>query len=103
MKLKFLLLLLALSLSPTLSFSQTENHQRPQYIDFVPLDSQGYLNPASLGKPVNPKEVMVFDRPMTTSLKEEQFAGRETSKTATQVGKGVSTIPELEVRQTEQR
>jgi len=31
-----------------------ENYQRPQYIDFIPLDASGYLNPAALGMPVAP-------------------------------------------------
>lgn len=31
-----------------------ENYQRPQYSDFIPLDTMGYLNPAALGMPVDP-------------------------------------------------
>lgn len=33
-----------------------ENYQRPQYIDFIPLDASGYLNPSALGTPVSSKE-----------------------------------------------
>ena len=33
-----------------------ENVQRPQYIDYIPLDASGYLNPSSLGAPVSSKE-----------------------------------------------
>lgn len=32
-----------------------ENYQRPQYSDFIPLDTMGYLNPSALGAPVDPK------------------------------------------------
>lgn len=31
-----------------------ENMQRPQYIDFIALDANGYLSPTALGAPVNP-------------------------------------------------
>lgn len=75
MKLKLLLLLV--SLSPVLSFSETENYQRPHYIDFVPLDASGYLNPAALGQPVEQKGAMVLDRPMTTTLKVTKPAAAE--------------------------
>jgi len=33
-----------------------ENYQRPHYIDFIPLDASGYLNPSALGSPVSSKE-----------------------------------------------
>lgn len=32
-----------------------ENYQRPQYSDFIPLDTMGYLNPSALGSPVDPR------------------------------------------------
>jgi hypothetical protein len=32
-----------------------ENYQRPQYSDFIPLDTMGYLNPSALGTPVDPR------------------------------------------------
>jgi hypothetical protein len=31
-----------------------ENYQRPQYAEFIPLDTMGYLNPSALGSPVDP-------------------------------------------------
>ena len=31
-----------------------ENYQRPQYSEFIPLDTMGYLNPSALGSPVDP-------------------------------------------------
>lgn len=52
-----------------------ENYQRPQYIDFVPLDAQGYLNPAALGAPVSSTE----NYQKTTELMREQGVQRDYS------------------------
>ena len=50
-----------------------ENYQRPQYIDFVPLDAAGYLNPAALGAPISTRE----NYQKTTELMREQGVQRD--------------------------
>ena len=43
-----------------------ENYLRPQYIEFVPLDAQGFLSPAVFGQSINPS-VEGYQKTLTLS------------------------------------